>query len=108
MMAELPMLWVCVANTSQDAEGGIGQRKMRCFNCNAEGLKPHDNWPATRILINPQTETPHVCDRRDIIIKQGKWRGFSFREAAEINDHVNKTHLKYLASLRELFRSPYE
>ena len=80
---------------------------MKCFNCNMEGLKTHDNWPATRILINPNTEAPHVCDRRDIIIKEGKWRGFSYREAGQISLHVEQTHQKYLTSLREKFKSPY-
>jgi hypothetical protein len=80
---------------------------MKCYSCNQEGLKPHENWPATKILINSTTEIAHVCDPRDKIIFKGKWRGFSYREAGEISLHVEQTHRKYLTSLRELFKSPY-
>jgi hypothetical protein len=81
---------------------------MKCFNCNLEGLQCHENWPATKILINPQTQAPHQCDPRDIIIREGKWRGFSRREAAQISTNQERIHNEYLAKLREMFKSPYE
>jgi len=80
---------------------------MKCFQCNAQGLEPHANWPAVKTLINPATGIPHECDPRDKIITKGKWRGFSVREANEISLHVEQTHKKYLASLRLKFKSPY-
>jgi hypothetical protein len=80
---------------------------MKCYSCNKEGLKPHENWPATKILINPATEIAHVCDPHDKIIFKGKWRGFSYRESADISISQERIHAKYLTSLRELFKSPY-
>jgi hypothetical protein len=59
-------------------------------------------------LINPHTQAPHQCNPKDIIITEGKWRGYSRGESAAISIHVEETYAKYLASLREKFKSPYE
>lgn len=86
---------------------------MRCYNCNTEGLECHSNWPATRILINPHTQAPHVCNRNDIIITKGKWRGvfgvncWTVREANQISLNQERIHSQYLAKLRQQFESPY-
>lgn len=81
---------------------------MRCYNCNAEGLECHSNWPATKILLNPQTGAPHNCDPRNIIITKGKWAGWSRGESARITLNQERIHSAYLQRLREKHKSPYE
>ena len=80
---------------------------MKCYNCNFEGLVTHENWPATRILINPQTGSPHQCNPKDIIITNGKWVGWPRGQAAQISLNQERIHAKYLARLRAMFVSPY-
>jgi hypothetical protein len=81
---------------------------MKCYSCSAE-IVPHPNYPQVKVWLEPNTEPPrpHKCPPKDKVIQNGKWRGYTFKEAFEIMDHVEKTHAKYLASLREMFRSPY-
>lgn len=73
-------------------------------------IVPHPNYTdGVKVWHDENTDPPrvHVCPPEARIIHHGKWRGFTFKEAAEIKDHVETTHRKYLDSLREKFKSPY-
>ena len=69
----------------------------------------HPNYPSVKVWHDKDTDPPiiHKCPPQDKIIQDGKWKGFTAREAADIRDHVETTHAKYLASLRLKFKSPY-
>ena len=71
---------------------------------------PHPNYSdGVRVWLEANVEPPrpHQCPPEEKIIQQGKWKGFTHKEAAEIRDHVETTHAKYLARLRAMFVSPY-
>jgi hypothetical protein len=82
---------------------------MRCYSCQAE-IVAHPNYPQIKIWHDAGSEPPrpHKCPPKEKLIEFGKWKGFDYKTAAEITDHVNRTHKVYLESLRQMFKSPYE
>jgi hypothetical protein len=36
------------------------------------------------VLIDPNTGMVHVCNPKDAVIQDGKWKGFTFKEMAEM------------------------
>ena len=81
---------------------------MKCHRCQAE-IEAHPNYPAVKVWHNKGTDPPiiHQCPPQAKIIQDGKWKGFTHREAADISINQERIHSAYLARLRQQFKSPY-
>jgi hypothetical protein len=81
---------------------------MKCYSCNAE-IVAHPNYPQVKVWLDKDSEPPrpHKCPPKEKIIQYGKWRGFTYKEAADISSNQERIHREYLAKLREKFRSPW-
>jgi hypothetical protein len=81
---------------------------MKCYNCQAE-IVAHPNYPQIKIWHDAGSEPPrpHKCPPKEKLIEFGKWKGFTFKEAADISTNQERIHREYLARLREFFKSPY-
>ena len=42
----------------------------------------HENTP--KILIDPDTAQPHKCDPKLQIVRDGKWKGYSYAEMSRL------------------------
>ena len=83
---------------------------MKCHRCQNE-IVAHPNYSdGVRIWHDAGSEPPrvHQCPPQAKIIQDGKWRGYTHKEAADISINQDRIHRKYLASLRAMFASPYE
>ena len=69
----------------------------------------HPNYPSVKVWHDKDTDPPiiHKCAPQEKIIQDGKWKGFTHREAADININQERIHKAYLVRLREQFKSPY-
>jgi hypothetical protein len=82
---------------------------MQCYRCHAE-IVPHPNYAdGVRVWHEKGSEPPrvHQCPPQAKIIQDGKWRGFTHKEAADISINQDRIHRAYLAKLRAMFVSPY-
>jgi hypothetical protein len=71
---------------------------------------PHPNYSdGVRVWLEANIEPPraHQCPAQEKIIADGKWKGFTHREAADISINQERIHNAYLDRLREQFKSPY-
>ena len=83
---------------------------MKCYRCQNE-IVAHPNYAdGVKVWHDKDTEPPrvHQCPPKDKIIQDGKWKGFSHRQAADISINQERIHKAYLAKLRDMFASPYE
>lgn len=81
---------------------------MKCYRCQAE-IEAHPNYPQVKVWHDKGSEPPrvHQCPPQAKIIQDGKWKGFTHREAADISINQDRIHRAYLAKLRMMFASPY-
>ena len=72
---------------------------MKCYKCGTENLEPHANFPAVRVLIDKNSGLPHNCE--SIVIKDGKWKGYSYKMAANLWASQRARDKKRLDEIKE-------
>jgi hypothetical protein len=81
---------------------------MKCYSC-GQAIEAHPNYPTCKVWHNAGTDPPiiHKCPPKEKVITNGRWVGFTVKEANAISLNQERIHSAYLASLREKFRSPW-
>lgn len=81
---------------------------MKCYNCKAE-IEAHPNYPQVKVWHDKDSEPKrvHKCPPEQKIIQDGKWKGFTHKEMAEITTNQERIHNAYLERLKAMFKSPY-
>jgi hypothetical protein len=55
---------------------------MKCYKCGKEYLRPHEN--VRGILIDPESQEVHKCNPDVKIVPDGIWKGYTFKEMANL------------------------
>lgn len=81
-----------------------------CKNCGVF-FRWGENGPPW-IKLDPNTDRPHVCSNPALgpgseIIQSGKWRGWTFIEAADLQASVERKAKKEREERLKVFKSPY-